>query len=117
MKLSRKVVAASWAIPSRVTGLQAKLPRPPAGCSGGRALGQGPQVVALAEADAVVTEDRVGVGVVEKEVGQRVLEEIVVAGHRLALPTGLRHRAGGGAFEVLFGIPVEVVDHRADARA
>ncbi len=88
----------------------------PTGRSGGLHVERA-EVIALADADAVVPENRVGLREVEEEVRQGVLEEIVGAGHHLALPSGLRDDARRGVGEVLSGEPVEVSDGRAHASA
>src|SRR6187399_1625390 len=83
----------------------------------GRAQGERAEIVLLAEADAVVAQDRVDVGAVEKEVRQRVLDEIVGAAHHFSFPARLSHDPGGCLLEVLRREAVEVLDHRAHAGA
>src|SRR5262245_11075526 len=82
----------------------------------GFAHGERTEVVALAEADAVVAKDRVRVRHVEKEIRYGVLEEIVRATHDFPLPAGRRNRAAGGTVEVLLAETVQVGEHGADAR-
>jgi hypothetical protein len=82
--------------------------------SGGRPLGLGPEVIALSQGYAVVTKDGVCRGEMEKEVRQRVLDEVVRARHPFAFPARLAHDARGGAGEIFGGKSIEVLDDRAN---
>jgi hypothetical protein len=73
--------------------------------------------VGLPERHAVVAQDRVRVREVEEEVRQRVLDEEVGAGHRLALPARPRDRARARVREVRAREPLEVAAHVGHARA
>ena len=77
--------------------------------SGGRPLGLRPEVIALSQGYAVVPQDGVRRGEMEKEVRHRVLDEIVRARHPFAFPARLAHDARGRAGEVFGGKSVEVL--------
>src|SRR6186713_3289770 len=79
---------------------------------GGRPLGLGSEVIAFSQRYAVVTQDGVSRGEMEKEVRQRVLDKIVRARHPFAFPARLAHDARGGASEVFGGKSFEVLDDR-----
>ena len=79
--------------------------------------GQRAEEVDLADVDAVVTQDRVGRGDVEVEVGQHVVIEVVAAAHGVALHPAVLAGALLGADEVVAGEGRQVVDDGAQAGA
>src|SRR5690606_38959475 len=70
--------------------------------------------VALAKANAVMAQDRVGRGQVKKEIGHGVLHEIVRPRHPLALPARLADHRRGGAREITGREAIEQADRLTD---
>src|SRR5689334_7195658 len=84
--------------------------------TGRRTLGLRAQEISLADADAVVPENRVRRREMEKEVELRVLNEVVRARHPFAFPTRLADDARGRAVEILRRESVEVRNDGAHSR-
>ncbi len=81
-----------------------------------RPLGLSAQEITLPDAHAVVPENRVRRGEMEKEVGLRVLNEIVRARHPFTFPAWLADHARGGAVEVRRRESIEIVDDGTHTR-